>query len=290
MRIANLSGRAVLLGHTMALDIATASHGKFGPEPRSVWAQWTDFSAWADGIDVDSNDGSVYFDEAHLGAPSPLPSQIFAVGLNYADHAAESDMVLPENPIVFTKFPSSLTGPHATVRLSGDRVDWEAELVVVIGTGGRGIPESAGWSAVAGLTVGQDISDRTVQSWGAPSAQFALGKSFEGYGPTGPAVVTIDEIREGHDVDALGVLSYIADGDGELRLLQEGNTRNMIFSVPVLVSRLSAIVELRPGDLIFTGTPKGVGLGRKPPVFLKDGQRLTTTIEGVGTIRQVLRA
>jgi len=258
LRIANLSGRAVLLGHTMALDIATASHGKFGPEPRSVWAQWTDFSAWADGIDVDSNDGSVYFDEAHLGAPSPLPSQIFAVGLNYADHAAESDMVLPENPIVFTKFPSSLTGPHATVRLSGDRVDWEAELVVVIGTGGRGIPESAGWSAVAGLTVGQDISDRTVQSWGAPSAQF--------------------------------VLSYIADGDGELRLLQEGNTRNMIFSVPVLVSRLSAIVELRPGDLIFTGTPKGVGLGRKPPVFLKDGQRLTTTIEGVGTIRQVLRA
>ncbi len=291
MQVANLSNRAVLLGPVKALDIATASGGKFGPEPGSVWAQWTEFSAWGSSVDVDAHAGSVAYDEADLGAPSPTPSQVFAIGLNYADHATEAHMVLPENPLVFTKFPSSLTGPQATVRLTGDRVDWEAELVVVIGTGGRDIPVSGGWSAVAGLTVGQDLSDRTVQSWGAPSAQFALGKSFEGYAPTGPAVVSIDEIREQHDPDALGVLCYVADrAEGEYRVLQDGNTRDLIFSVPVLISRLSMVVELRPGDLIFTGTPSGVGIGRKPPVFLKDGQRLTTTIEGVGTIKQLLRA
>ncbi|MET4781543.1 fumarylacetoacetate hydrolase family protein [Glaciihabitans sp. UYNi722] len=291
MRIANLSGRAVLLGATKALDIAVASEGAFGPDSQSVWDSWSAFIAWAMPIEVDSNPAAEGYSQSDLAAPVARPSQIFAVGLNYADHASEADMVLPENPLVFTKFPSSLTGPNATVTLSSDHVDWEAELVVVIGNGGRNIPKSDGWSAVAGLTVGQDLSDRTVQSWGAPAAQFALGKSFAGYSPTGPAVVTTDEIGATGHLNSLDITCSVVDPEGgEPRILQNGNTRDLIFSVPDLVARLSAVVELRPGDLIFTGTPSGVGMGHKPPQFLKVGQRLTTTIEGVGTITQTLKA
>lgn len=227
-----------------------------------------------------------------LGPPVAGMKNFVCIGLNYADHAAESGLEVPENPVVFTKFASSLTGADVTVRLSGDRVDWEAELVLVVGTGGRDIAEPAAWDAVAGLTVGQDLSDRTVQSWGKP-AQFSLGKSFAGYAPTGPAVVTVDEVRAGHDPDALRVQCWITDpaeggdaGDAE-RTLQDGTTADLLFSVPELMVRLSRIVELRPGDLIFTGTPAGVGLGRTPQVFLRPGQRLRTEIEGLGVIRQV---
>ena len=288
MRIANLSGRAVLLGSRAALDVAEAS-GRFGPDAQSVWTEWLEFSAWASRVDVDSSPLAKGFDEADLLAPVPRPAQIFAIGLNYADHAAEAGLDVPENPLVFTKFPSSLTGPQAMVTLTGDRVDWEAELVVVIGNGGRDIPQNAGWAAVAGLTVGQDLSDRTVQNWGNP-AQFSLGKSFAGYAPTGPWVVSVDEIRAHHDVDALQVDCVLIEPDGQRRVLQSGNTRELIFSVPALVSRLSQIVELQSGDLIFTGTPQGVGMGRIPPQFLVSGQTLTTVIEGIGAIRQVFRS
>lgn len=229
--------------------------------------------------------------ETRLGPCVGGTRNVVAIGLNYADHAAEASMELPENPLVFTKFPSSLTGADATVRLTGDRVDWEAELVVVIGRGGRDIPKDEAWDAVAGLTVGQDISDRTVQNWGKP-AQFNLGKSFENYAPTGPAVVTLDELRSaGHDPAALRIHCEIADEPGGApRTLQDGTTADLIFPVDELVARLSAIVELRPGDIIFTGTPSGVGLGRTPQVFLQPGQRLTTEIEGLGTIRQTFTA
>jgi 2-keto-4-pentenoate hydratase/2-oxohepta-3-ene-1,7-dioic acid hydratase in catechol pathway len=285
MRIANLDGRAVLLG-TKALDVATASEARFGPDPASVYRQWSAFRDWAAAIDVDAHPEARDFDPASLGAPVPAPPQVFAIGLNYADHAAETGMALPADPLVFTKFPSSLAGPESTVRLSGDRVDWEAELVVVIGEGGRDLP--AGWDAVAGLTVGQDLSDRTVQNRG-DRPQFGLGKSFAGYGPTGPAVVTVDELRSGHDLGALRIGCRVSDEDGD-RVLQDGTTADMVFPVPELVARLSAIVELRPGDLIFTGTPAGVGLGRKPPEFLQPGQVLTTEIEGIGSIRQTFTA
>lgn len=152
MRIANLTGRAVLLADARALDVERASGGRFGADPQSVWNDWAAFRAWAASIDPAAHPNSAGFNPADLGAPVPRPSQVFGVGPNYADHAAESKMELPEHPLVFTKFPSSLTGHAAEVRLSGDRVDWEAELVVVIGSGGRNIPESNGWDAVAGLT------------------------------------------------------------------------------------------------------------------------------------------
>jgi len=283
MRIANRGGRAVLLGQEVALDVATASGGRFGPDPMSVYRAWREFTAWASGIDVDGDPAAQPVETGELDAPVPAPQQIFAIGLNYADHAKETGMALPEDPLVFTKFPSSLAGAETTVRLSGDRVDWEAELVAVIGEGGRDLPAS--WDGVAGLTVGQDLSDRTVQNRG-DRPQFGLGKSFAGYAPTGPALVTIDELRAGHDLDALRIGCRVSEDGGEERVLQDGTTADLVFTVPELVHRLSAVVELRPGDLVFTGTPSGVGLGRTPQEFLKPGQVLTTEIEGLGTIRQ----
>lgn len=284
MRIANLSGRAALISGTHAVDVERASGGRFAADPQQVWHDWAAFSDWGRAINVAAHPDSQPYTPRDLAAPVPRPSQVLAIGLNYADHAAESGLDVPENPVVFTKFASSLTGADVTVRLSGNRVDWEAELVVVVGRGGRDLTD--GWDAVAGLMVGQDLSDRTVQSWGKP-AQFSLGKSFAAYAPTGPAVVTLDELRSGHDLDALHIQCRINDGDGRPeRTLQDGTTADLLFSVPDLIGRLAAIVELRPGDLIFTGTPAGVGLGRTPQVFLKPGQRLTTEIEGLGSIRQ----
>ncbi len=211
MRIANLAGRAVLLG-TAAVDVATASEGRFGPDPMSIWPDWAAFREWAATVDVDAHPAAQPFELGDLEAPVPVPQQVFAIGLNYADHAAETGMALPSEPLVFTKFPSSLTGPEATVRLRGDRVDWEAELVVVIGEGGRDLP--AGWDAVAGLTVGQDLSDRTVQNRG-DRPQFGLGKSFAGYAPTGPAVVTVDEVGDGRDLGALRIGCRLTGPDGD---------------------------------------------------------------------------
>lgn len=291
MRIANLQGRATLVSGSTGLDVERASDGRFGADPQSVWSDWATFAAWAGELDVAAHPAARPFDESDLLAAVPNPSQVFAIGLNYADHAAEASMQVPENPIVFTKFPSSLAGADVTVHLSGDRVDWEAELVLVLGRGGRNIPEAEAWDAVAGLAVGQDISDRTVQTWGNPP-QFNLGKSFANYAPVGPAVVTLDEVRgAGHDPDALRIRCEIVDEEGgEPRVLQDGTTADLIFPVAQLIARLSAIVELRPGDIVFTGTPAGVGLGRKPQVFLKAGQRLRTEIEGLGTIRQTFAA
>lgn len=286
MRIANLSGRAVLVEGASAVDVEHASEGRFASDPQAAWSRWAEFHQWAADVEVEGHADAVPYQERDLDAPVPRPGQVFAIGLNYADHAAESGLDVPENPIVFTKFPSSLAGPDVTVRLSGDRVDWEAELVLVVGRGGRDIPEPEAWDAVAGLTGGQDLSDRTVLSWGKP-AQFNLGKSFQGYAPTGPVVVTLDEVRQSHDPDALAIRCEISDSEGEApRVLQDGTTADLIFPVRQLIARLSAIVELRPGDLVFTGTPAGVGLGRNPPVFLRPGQRLSTEIEGIGTIRQ----
>ncbi|MGA1836466.1 fumarylacetoacetate hydrolase family protein [Herbiconiux sp. 11R-BC] len=285
MRVANLNGRAVLLGDIRALDIATASAGRFPADPQSVYASWGELCEWGEGIDVDRHPRATEIDRTTLGPPVPRPGQILAVGLNYAEHAEESGLALPEHPLVFTKFASSLTGPDAVVRLSGERVDWEAELVVVIGAGGRDIPAAEAWDRIAGLTIGQDISDRDVQWWGA-SAQFSLGKSFEGYAPMGPAVVSVAEISAGHDRDDLRVSCRSIDASGRERVLQDGRTRDLIFTIPSIIEQLSAIVELQPGDLIFTGTPAGVGQGRTPEEFLTPGLILVTEIDGLGSIRQ----
>ena len=214
--------------------------------------------------------------EESLLAVVPRPAQVFAIGLNYRDHAAESGFALPAEPVVFTKYASSFTGPTGDITLSPGNVDWEVELVAVIGTGGRDIAEADGWDHVAGLAVGQDISDRTTQFVAAPP-QFGMGKSYPGYSPVGPYLVSPDELAD-RDELALG-----CEVNGTS--VQKGSTSDMVFPVPRLVAKLSAIVELLPGDVIFTGTPAGVGQGRSPQQFLQPGDELTSWVEGIGRMR-----
>jgi 2,4-diketo-3-deoxy-L-fuconate hydrolase len=277
MRLANLDGRATLLFGPdgpvdRAVDVAKASGGQFGPDLPSVYDDWSAFTAFATGVDATAAEP---FDEAQLGSPVPEPRQVFAIGLNYRSHAEESGMAVPEVPATFTKFPACLTGPWNDVVLSGATVDWEVELVAVIGVGADRVTEADAWSHVAGLTVGQDISDRTLQF--AAGGQFSMGKSYRTFGPTGPWLVTPDELD---DPDDLGLRCSI---DGEV--LQDARTSDLIFSVPQLVAELSAVLPLLPGDVIFTGTPAGVGITRQPARFLQEGDVLETTIEGIGTIR-----
>jgi 2,4-diketo-3-deoxy-L-fuconate hydrolase len=163
--------------------------------------------------------------------------------------------------------------------LSGDTVDWEVELVAVVGATARNVAEVDGWAYVAGLTAGQDLSDRTVQNAGSPP-QFSMGKSYPGFAPIGPSLVTPDEFA---NPDDLRVTTTV---DGDVR--QDSRTSDLVFSIPQLISRLSKVVTLLPGDLVFTGTPEGVGLGRTPQVYLRPGQTLETTIEGIGSMRHTL--
>jgi 2-keto-4-pentenoate hydratase/2-oxohepta-3-ene-1,7-dioic acid hydratase in catechol pathway len=190
--------------------------------------------------------------------------------------------VAPDEPLVFTKFPSCIAGPATTVALPEGNVDWEIEVVAVIGRGGYRIPRASAWDAVAGLTCGQDLSERLTQMRGKP-AQFSLGKSFPGFGPIGPVAVTPDSFP---DRDDIGFESSLLTGP-DRETLQSGRTKEMIFSIDDLVARLSAICPLWPGDLIFTGTPGGVGNRRTPPRFLRPGETLVSRLEGVGEIRQI---
>jgi 2-keto-4-pentenoate hydratase/2-oxohepta-3-ene-1,7-dioic acid hydratase in catechol pathway len=278
MRLANLDGRATLLvSETHGFDVAKATDGRIGPDLLSVYDHWLDFRRTV--FDFDAAD-AFPLDEARLGPPSPQPRQSFGIGLNYRAHAAETGQTLPTIPATFTKFPSCLTGPFAEVALPSDRVDWEVELVVVIGTRAHNVTEEDGWSHVAGVTIGQDLSERVVQR--AAGGQYCLGKSYPGFGPTGPWLVTPDELRDGDDL-ALGCAI-----DGEI--VQESRTNDLVFTVPKLVEELSAVVTLLPGDVIFTGTPSGVGVARTPPRFLQPGQVIESWIEGIGRMRTVLVA
>jgi 2-keto-4-pentenoate hydratase/2-oxohepta-3-ene-1,7-dioic acid hydratase in catechol pathway len=274
MRIANLDGRAVILIGEHAVDVERASGGAFAADPQAVYDRWPDFLAWAAGADLPVGEP---YDPARLGPPVPRPGQIFGIGLNYREHAAEAGFPAPTEPPVFTKFLSSLAGPQTEVALPTATVDWEAELVVVIGRPAHRVTAAAAWSYVAGLTVGQDLSERTRQAVG-PAAQFSLGKSFPGFAPIGPCLVTLDEIERPDDLE----LGCTLNGEQ----MQKSRTSDLIFSVPVLIERLSAVLPLAPGDLIFTGTPSGVGAGRKPPQFLAPGDELVTRIEGLGELRQ----
>lgn len=276
MRLANLNERLVLVGESATLDVETASGGRFSSRPQDIYEVWEEFLAWASTQDVEAGwETRPGIDAQQFGAPVPHPRQIFAVGLNYVEHAKESGLDLPAAPLVFTKFPSSITGPSGDIELSGERVDWEVELVVVIGEQARYIDEGDAWSHVAGFTIGQDISDRSVQQAGS-SPQFSLGKSFDKYAPTGPWLVTLDEFKNRDDLRVESDLNGVK--------MQDSRTSDLVFSVSYLVSYLSRIVTLWPGDLIFTGTPSGVGMGRTPPRFLAGGDLLTTRIEGIGSM------
>ncbi|MBC2640894.1 MULTISPECIES: fumarylacetoacetate hydrolase family protein [unclassified Rhodococcus (in: high G+C Gram-positive bacteria)] len=284
MRIANIDGRAALVigdeGAERGVDLARASHGRFGPDLPAVYQAWDDVTGWVAGQDlaVLADDGFP-IDRSLLGAPSPAPRQVFAVGLNYHAHAAESGFESPTHlPPVFTKYASSFTGPDTDVIIpAGGNVDWEVELVAVIGREASGIDDADAWAHVAGLTVGQDISERVSQLRG-PAPQFGLGKSFAGFSPQGPWLVTPDEFANPDDLE----LGCTIDGDQ----VQKGRTRDLIFPVSKLIAALSRTVTLYPGDVIFTGTPAGVGVGRDPQRFLQAGEKLDSWIEGIGQLHQ----
>lgn len=259
------------------VDVADASDNRFGPTPRQVFDEWDAFSSWAAGVAVDFAAGSTFTLE-ELDAPSPEPRQVFAIGLNYRDHADESGFAYPETPTTFTKWVGSFAGPVGELRMPTETVDWEAELVVVVGRQADTISADDAWAHIAGLTVGQDFSERTLQLSG-PAPQFSLGKSYVGFAPQGPWLVTPDELD---NPERLAIECRI---NGET--VQKSQTDRLIFSIPELVERLSAVLPLQPGDVIFTGTPAGVGGARKPPRFLKDGDIVETTIEGLGELRQV---
>ncbi len=289
MRLATFDSRAALVvrddqapADLRLVDVAAASNDRFGPDPMSVYAEWAQFVAWAQRADLGSVEATP-LDRSRLGAPSPYPRQVFAIGLNYDEHAAESGFEAPTDlPPVFTKYVSAFSGPDSEVILPpGGNVDWEIEIVAVIGRTARNIADEEGWAHVAGLTAGQDISERVTQMRG-PAPQFGLGKSYPGFAPQGPWLVTADEFADRDDI-ALG-----CDIDGET--VQDGRTRDLIFPIPRLVAALSRNVTLYPGDVIFTGTPAGVGLGRTPPRFLRPGERLDSWVEGIGALHQTFVA
>jgi len=273
VRLVNNAGRLGVLVGDGVVDVGRASLGRFGSDPVSAFAVWDQLRAWADTLRPDA---AQPYGRDRLGCPVPRPAQVFAVALNYRPHAAEAGWQEPSTPLVFTKFATSLTGPYATVELPPGDVDWELELVAVVGRPAFRVPVEHGWDPIVALTLGQDLSERRTQLAGSP-AQFSLGKSFPGFGPVGPALVSLDEIGDRDDLELICELS----GDR----VQHDRTSNMIFSVPELVSFLSATCRLLPGDLIFTGTPAGVGNRRTPQRFLTEGDELVSTIPGLGEMR-----
>ncbi|MGW5639662.1 fumarylacetoacetate hydrolase family protein [Streptomyces sp. NPDC003832] len=287
MRLANIDGRLVVKGPEGYLDAEEASGGRFGPDPQSALTDWEGFSTWAREFLASPGAATAptvaVGTDAVWGPPVPRPAQIFAVGLNYRDHIAESNLQVPTEPAVFTKFRTSLTGHGTAVALPPEGlVDWEAELVVAIGRHCHLATRQTAWSYVAGLTVGQDLSERKLQLTG-PAPQFSLGKSYPGFAPTGPELVGVDEFT---DPDNLELGCRLEGGE----VLQKSRTSEMVFDVPELITRLSAVCPLLPGDLIFTGTPAGVGGARTPRKFLAPDDVLVTWIEGVGELRTPLRA
>ena len=213
-----------------------------------------------------------------LLAPIPDPQKVICIGLNYADHARESGVAPPPEPVLFNKFPTAIVGPEAPIVLPScsDQVDYEAELVVVIGRGGRNIAREQALSHVAGYCPGHDVSARDWQLK-KPGGQWLLGKSFDSFAPFGPALVTTDE----------------AGDPGQLRIqmrvngqtLQDSSTNQLIFPIDHLIAYISQVCTLVPGDVIFTGTPPGVGMARKPPIFLKPGDVAEVEVEGLGVLR-----
>src|SRR6185369_8221203 len=214
-----------------------------------------------------------------LGSCVATPSKFVAIGLNFSDHAKETGSPIPEHPVVFFKAPSCIVGPNDNVMVPKDstQLDWEVELVIVIGRKAQYVSEKDALRYVAGYCVGNDVSEREVQLKKSAS-QWSKGKGCDTFGPLGPWLVTTDEVK---DVQNLGMW---LDVNGERR--QTGNTRTMIFGVAAVVADVSKYMTLLPGDVITTGTPPGVALGMKPPVWLKAGDVMTLGVDGLGTQKQ----
>ncbi len=213
--------------------------------------------------------------EVLLRAPVPAPQKILAIGLNYADHIKESGQEMPERQIWFTKLPSAVNGPHDPIQIpkASSSVDYEAELVVIIGKRCRHVAKEDAAGVIFGYAAGNDVS---VRDWQFHTSQWILGKSFDTHAPFGPWIVTPDEVGDPH---ALGIRCLV---NSELR--QNSNTRNLVFNVFEQIALLSQALTLEPGDVIFTGTPGGVGMAAKPPNYLKAGDVVRVEIDRIGAL------
>ena len=274
MRLANRGGRARRRPRARrGVDLERASGGRFGPDPMQALAAWDALVAWEAGA---RPRGEEPLDPRTLGPCVPRPRAVFAIGLNYRDHALEAGIPLPKAPLVFTKFPSCLVGPNSDVLVFNERVDYEAELVVVIGRAANAVPEERALEHVAGYCIGQDVSDRRLQFEGTPP-QFSLAKSRASFGPIGPWLTSLGALAA--DPNDLAITCTLS---GER--VQASRTRELIFGAAALVAYLSRHCALEPGDLIFTGTPGGVGSLRQPPRYLVPGDVIETEIEGLGRL------
>jgi 2-keto-4-pentenoate hydratase/2-oxohepta-3-ene-1,7-dioic acid hydratase in catechol pathway len=217
--------------------------------------------------------------EPRIGSCIARPGKFICVGLNFSDHAEESGMPVPDTPVLFMKATSALSGPNDPIvipRGSG-KTDWEVELGIIVGRHAKYVDEAEAMDYVAGFCIINDVSEREFQLEG--TGQWVKGKSCDSFGPTGPWLVTPDDVPDPHN------LSMWLDVNGQR--FQDGSTKTMIFGIPCLVSYISRYMSLQPGDIISTGTPPGVGLGQKPPVYLKVGDRVSLGIEGLGEQHQV---
>ena len=210
-----------------------------------------------------------------LLAPIPRPGKIICIGLNYRDHAAESNMAIPEFPTVFAKYANTIIGPGEPIQIPRltDQVDYEAELAFVIGRTARHVPEARALDYIAGYVPFNDVSARDYQM---RTSQWTMGKTFDTFGPLGPALVTADEVPDPGALD----ISLTLDGE----VLQQSNTRHLIFTIPFLLSYLSGVMTLDPGDIVSTGTPAGVGFARKPVRYMQPGETVTVEIAGLGKL------
>ena len=277
MRLANHAGRATVVVDGRAVDVETASGGSLGSDPmlladlanHPVLQRIADAAVPADWPAVD---------EAKLGAPVPRPPKGFGVALNYRQHAVESNLSIPEEPHLFAKTENCVCGPFddIVVPAGREKVDYEAELVIAFGRRCSGATRADAWSYLAGVTCGQDISDRGEQ-FRLPVKQFTIAKSYDTFGPIGPYLVTPDEFADPDALDLVGRLSGVE--------MQRTSTNDLIFGVPALVEWLSRFITFQPGDLIWTGTPGGVGEAQQPPRFLRAGDIVETEIPGIGCMR-----
>lgn len=239
----------------------------------------------ASGLKLDADlafEGEATTEQLSFLCPIPSPEKILCIGKNYADHAREMGGEQSELPIVFNKLSSCLVGDGDDIVLPAiaSKVDYEAELVVVMGKSGRNIAQANAMQHVFGYCIGNDITSRDWQK-GRPGGQWLLGKTFDTFGPLGPYLVTSDEVGNPHD---LGIQLKL---NGEV--MQSGKTANMIFPIDYLIAHVSQFVTWQPGDLLFTGTPAGVGAGRTPEVFLKSGDCIEVAISGLGVLRNQVR-
>jgi 2,4-didehydro-3-deoxy-L-rhamnonate hydrolase len=250
--------------------------GGFGRlEGGKVVPMGSDITEYLSGERVSSDGAPVDLDDVTLTAPIPRPGKIICVGLNYRDHAAETGKPIPTEPVLFAKFANSVVGDDATVAIPAvvSEADWEAELGVVIGRRARRVPRDRALDHVAGYCCMNDLSARDLQRSGG---QWTRGKAIDGFLPMGPALVTADEVA---DPQNLAISCRVND-----EVMQQSNTREMVFEVAELVSIISQTVTLEPGDCIATGTPPGVGMARTPPRFLHPGDVVVVAIEGLGEL------